>query len=226
MKHYYMYSFNLTKMMCPLALSIAKRCVWYGEFWTWKMKNRCWLSVLVIKCSFNASSPGRPPNKCYVFALMWTWWLIWNKVNVGEKRCHVNDTLYWIIRNVVDYEMLCLKKQTTTVTVAQRWKPPGADVLKVNIDGSFFSDSAEGGSGFIVRDNSCNAVALGAGKHRQLQDPMHAEAEACLHAFQEAQTCAMRRITRHTHRNWWKPPHQKIRTWHLTVFSSRRSKLT
>ncbi|XBI59610.1 hypothetical protein VPH35_040643 [Triticum aestivum] len=105
-------------------------------------------------------------------------------------------------RNVVDYEMLCLKKQTTTVTVAQRWKPPEADVLKVNIDGSFFSDSAEGGSGFIVRDNSCNAVGSGAGKLRQLQDPMHAEAEACLHAIQEAQTWAMRRITRQTHRNW------------------------
>ena len=98
--------------------------------------------------------------------------------------------------------MFCLKKQTTTVTVAQRWKPPVADVLRVNFDGSCFSHSAEGGSGFIVRDNSCNAGGSGARKLRELQDPMHAEAEACLHAFQEAKTCAMRRITRHTHRNW------------------------
>lgn len=138
----------------------------------------------------------------------------------------MNDTLYRIRRNAVDYEMFCLKKQTTTVTVAQRWKPPEADVLKVNIDGSFFSDSAEGGSGFVVRDNTGNAVGSGAGKLRQLQDPMHQETEACLHAIQEAQTWGMTRIIRQTHMNWCKPSHQKIRTWHLTVFSSGRSKLT
>ena len=50
-----------------------------------------------------------------------------------------------------------------TAVARYSWKPPPADIYKINSDGSFDPSSRSGGWGFVVRDSSGEVLAAGAG---------------------------------------------------------------
>jgi ribonuclease HI len=58
----------------------------------------------------------------------------------------------------------------------KRWKPPDADRLKVNIDGSFFASSKMGGWGFVLRDHRGQVMGSAAGKIEKANDALYTEA--------------------------------------------------
>jgi hypothetical protein len=82
-----------------------------------------------------------------------------------------------------DFKDFFTKESISKDSPVQRWQPPQENILKINIDGCFNQQDKTGGWGFIIRDERGVAVGSGAGKLDHLQDPLQAEAEACLHAM-------------------------------------------
>ena len=69
---------------------------------------------------------------------------------------------------------------------ACRWTKPDGDQLKINVDGAFHSTAGSGGWGFVIRDNTGDAVGAGAGKIQHAVSAIQTEAEACLQALSAA----------------------------------------
>ena len=57
---------------------------------------------------------------------------------------------------------------------------PIEDVLKINCDGAYRSETSSGGWGFVIRDRDGQVVQAGAGQCTHLLDALHAELLACL----------------------------------------------
>ena len=62
----------------------------------------------------------------------------------------------------------------------KRWKRPPQEVLKINCDGAFRSETLIGGWGFVIRDDSGVAIKSGAENYTHLMDALHAEMLAIL----------------------------------------------
>ena len=79
--------------------------------------------------------------------------------------------------------------------VAQNsWKPPTADIYKINSDGSFDPSSRSGGWGFVVRDSSGEVLAAGAGNITYAASSLQAEAIAVYKSILQAARLGMTRI--------------------------------
>ncbi|XP_062028303.1 uncharacterized protein LOC133744174 [Rosa rugosa] len=63
-----------------------------------------------------------------------------------------------------------------------KWVAPPVGLCKINIDGSFFHETRDGGFGFVVRDSDGTMLGGGAGSLRGLLSAEHAEVQACMHA--------------------------------------------
>ena len=61
-----------------------------------------------------------------------------------------------------------------------RWEPPPSGWAKCNVDGSFVSQPGEAGVGAVVRDSECQVMLTAWQVIFKCQDPVEAEALACL----------------------------------------------
>jgi hypothetical protein len=68
----------------------------------------------------------------------------------------------------------------------QIWQRPAHDVLKLNTDGAFSSNTGAGGWGYVIRNEDGMVINAGAGSCFFLLDAFHAEAVACLKGIQAA----------------------------------------
>ncbi|XP_024171787.1 uncharacterized protein LOC112177760 [Rosa chinensis] len=75
-----------------------------------------------------------------------------------------------------------LRSEAIRCLRVEKWKPPSIGTLKVNIDGSFYESTRQGGFGFVIRDSDGQFIVGGGGPLSQLLSPEHAE----LSAFQAA----------------------------------------
>ena len=72
-----------------------------------------------------------------------------------------------------------------TLKKENRWKPPAADVLKINSDGAFHMIERSRAWGFVVRDSDGYGVLAGLGRLNAVHDALSAEGE-CLAALRAA----------------------------------------
>jgi ribonuclease HI len=72
-------------------------------------------------------------------------------------------------------------------------KPTG-DFVKINFDAAFVESSGDGAWGFIVRSNTGEFIAAGAGKLRHLRSALQAETEACVAAIEGAELLGINRV--------------------------------
>jgi hypothetical protein len=55
----------------------------------------------------------------------------------------------------------------------RKWSRPPENVLKVNVDGAFFSNEKDGSWGFLLRDSEGDMVMAGRGKVNNLLNVFH-----------------------------------------------------
>jgi len=77
-----------------------------------------------------------------VITLLYLWWSERSGVREGEQR---KDS---------DWSK---SKQTKTdgefqAKISKRWSPPPENLVKINCDGAFFSNTRSGGWGFLIRE--------------------------------------------------------------------------
>jgi len=122
-------------------------------------------------------------------SLLWVWWLSRNKANVGERMLSVNEV---VSRTSVSAVEIYKDSQDHvnirggTLRKENRWRPPPADVLKINSDGAFHIVERSGAWGFVVRDSDGFGVLEGSGRLKAVHDALSAEGEACLAALRAA----------------------------------------
>ncbi|RLM65074.1 hypothetical protein C2845_PM16G01240 [Panicum miliaceum] len=78
------------------------------------------------------------------------------------------------------------KERHNLVRRKERWKKPGAGVLKINSEGAYTASTGKGGWGFVIRDDQGDVVKAGAGHCQHLLDAFHAEMIACLMGIRAA----------------------------------------
>ncbi|RLN28963.1 hypothetical protein C2845_PM05G15270 [Panicum miliaceum] len=76
----------------------------------------------------------------------------------------------------------------------KKWERPGKDVLKINCDGAFRSETSVGGWGFVIRDSAGLVIRSGAGSCLHLMDALHAELLACLAGVRAAGEMGMSNV--------------------------------
>jgi ribonuclease HI len=123
--------------------------------------------------------------------------LLENKINakdkVGEKLNLVSQVRFWAGESR-EYYSKTKKTEKDTATGEVKWQAPTADVLKINIDGSFKADTKTGGWGFVIRDQHGQVRGSGAGKIAYALSAAHAEILACEEAAQAASEWGMTNV--------------------------------
>ena len=122
-----------------------------------------------------------------VFVLIWKWWSVRNKVNVGELMPSAQTTVSAIRDMVQDI----LKEGSRinhhqSLEVQQGWLPPAEGILKINIDGSFMPGTSKGAWGFVIRSHDGAIVIAGAGSLGPVHDALMAKMMACKFAVEAA----------------------------------------
>uniref|UniRef100_A0ACD5X3E3 Uncharacterized protein n=1 Tax=Avena sativa TaxID=4498 RepID=A0ACD5X3E3_AVESA len=133
-------------------------------------------------------------RKTMCIALVWNWWTTRNKVNAESKTVQPEQVTIQIRKSSNEYLEFFTKQIPEKVVVLQQWKAPPLDIQKINIDGSFTTESRSGGWGFIIRDSDGDTVCSGAGRVLHAQDALQTEAEACIQAMNVAQQCGMTNV--------------------------------
>ncbi|RLM74831.1 hypothetical protein C2845_PM15G26430 [Panicum miliaceum] len=82
----------------------------------------------------------------------------------------------------------------TELRSRKRWERPGEDVLKINCDGAFRSETSTGGWGFVIRDSAGLVIRSGSGSCLHLMDALHAELLACLVGLRAAGEMGMSNV--------------------------------
>lgn len=116
-------------------------------------------------------------------------------MNAGERRKTaqevVNDVLFHMNAwNYVHYKDNVVAKFATT----PRWREPPDGFYKINCDGTFLPGTCKGGWGFVIRDNTGQVMAAGAGATEFLMNAQHAEAVACFEGIKHATRMGLDKI--------------------------------
>lgn len=125
---------------------------------------------------------------------MWALWSMKNKRRHGEV---------WLLRQAVTwikdtaFDLWSILKQTGNHGDRRRqmqWIPPVETWTKCNVDGNFFTNSREGGTGAVLRDSKGNFRGAKAVWHERCLDAMTMEALACQEGLVLARQCGVQRI--------------------------------
>lgn len=135
-----------------------------------------------------------PHIQLMVIVLLWRWWDVRNKVNAGELMEPCQETVRTVYCMERDIQMTAPESPGSSVSWAQRWSPPPPNVLKLNCDGAFKSETKSGAWGFIIRDSEGIAVLAGAGNLGPLHDALMAETMAFKQALEAAEHWGMSRL--------------------------------
>jgi hypothetical protein len=129
-----------------------------------------------------------------VVTLLWNWWLERNRVREGERRMEPVH-LACIARKTSD-EFLAIGSQrpVSAARRMRRWVRPTEDVLKINSDGAYRSETSTGGWGFVIRDCDGQVIKAGAGQCPHLLEALHAELLACLAGVRAAGELGMSKV--------------------------------
>lgn len=111
--------------------------------------------------------------------LLWHWWLERNRVRDGERRMEPTQLACIVRKNTDEFPTIGRPSSDSGTRIRKRWERPRADVLKINCDGAFRSETSAGSCGFVIRDAAGQVIRIGAGSWSHLMDALHAELLAC-----------------------------------------------
>jgi hypothetical protein len=129
-----------------------------------------------------------------VCTLFWLWWRERNKANVGDAIRTPNDIASSLNYYVNEYRNSMIRRTTHKPVCFKKWSPPSSEFLKINTDGSFYSQSHTGGWGFTIRDEGGVLLAAGAGNLEHVSNALHAEALGMLYALNTSARIGCNRV--------------------------------
>jgi hypothetical protein len=116
-------------------------------------------------------------------------WFIWTERNVTREEGR-RRSAEMLARSVELYANenadLFSKPQMQRVRHWAHWTKPPEDVLKLNVDASFFHESKAGSWGFLIRDSDGDVMLTERGRVNHLLSAFHAELIASLRGLQRA----------------------------------------
>ena len=190
--------------MCPVCRRFDEDC---GHlFFKCKFAKLCWrlMNMEHIRAELvNCQSGVETINKIWgfdrhiqlkVIVFLWRWWSARNKVNEGERMQSANEICSSVCYFLMEVQKLERNAMKQTAVARYSWKPPPADIYKINSDGSFDPSSRSGGWGFVVRDSSGEVLAAGAGNITYAASSLQAEAIAVYKSILQAARLGMTRI--------------------------------
>ncbi|KAE8773411.1 hypothetical protein D1007_54421 [Hordeum vulgare] len=133
------------------------------------------------------------PQKLWVLCLLWCWWSERSKVNHKKRTMSVESLVASVNFTSMEWVEFLGRKQPQPKH-AERWKPPPADFIKINLDAAYNSRTGDGGLGAIARDHEGATARVAAGKLAHLNDALHAETESLRHAIDFAEDQGMGRV--------------------------------
>jgi hypothetical protein len=110
-------------------------------------------------------------SRMKALVLMWEWWGVRNKVNVGDQIRSTTEVTHIVERHLMDFRSLKLPSKPPKPPDITKWEKPQASVVKANFDGAFNKDSGSGDWGFIIRHHHGEFVVAGVGKACHLRTP-------------------------------------------------------
>lgn len=158
-----------------------------------KAVKQCWrlLNLEQVRCTLMELKSGAEVVKAvmhleedmrqHVIHLLWCWWDARNKTNAGEKQRSAAEVVHQaqiMALEVKQLETDGSQTESRQVRHTTAWRPPGGQVLKINIDGAFIKETRKGAWGFIIRYHHGSGVAAGTGALINLHDALQAEAQA------------------------------------------------
>ena len=125
-------------------------------------------------------------EKNMVCVLLWDWWTARNKINAGEHAKTTEELCYFIRKHIGEFTSAA---ETNIINrePSQYWKCPPDNFVKINFDVAFHEQQNDGAFGDVVRTNTGDTIAAGAGKLKHVKSALHAEALACIAAIEGLQ---------------------------------------
>ncbi|PRQ38773.1 putative ribonuclease H-like domain, reverse transcriptase zinc-binding domain-containing protein [Rosa chinensis] len=119
-----------------------------------------------------------------LFCRLWSIWRERNSRVWEDKTSLACDVIIRSISRIQEFRFHNSKPSHSSPRRGRgaQWVAPPVGLCKINIDGSFFHETRDGGFGFVVRDSDGTMLGGGAGSLRGLLSAEHAEVQACMHA--------------------------------------------
>jgi hypothetical protein len=129
-----------------------------------------------------------------VIVLLWHWWLERNRVREGERRRVAAELAFIVPAQSDEYLKIATKEHRVQNSGSRHWCKPAEDVLKINVDGSFMTDTRKGGWDFVIRHANGSVIHAGADVIRRAMDAFHTEVLACLAGLKTASELGMTKV--------------------------------
>lgn len=197
-----------TETICPLCARFDEDC---GHlFFKCKQATECWrvLNLDQLRTKLMLCQSGRevlqmiwslsPEEQRKVIVFLWRLWSARNKVNANEKRWSTADICSSVIYHLTEFEGLKKQKEPQESRPQVCWRPPDANMYKLNIDASFLSSSGRGGWGYVARDQHGAFLDGGAGNITHVSSALQAEAIAAWQGLQRAASVGMASVVLET----------------------------
>jgi ribonuclease HI len=117
---------------------------------------------------------------CVILCGCWAVWQERNAVWHDEHGRSVTALVRWALETTYDLAQLGRKKVSTQPKQVARWVKPASDVVKINVDASFFEDDHMGATGLVVRDSFGALILAQARWMEHAANPLVMEALAIL----------------------------------------------
>ena len=127
-------------------------------------------------------------------AMLWCWWTERNKINHQERHLTIDELQFLILRHTEEWKTMLKKNPKLMPSQVQHWLPTPSNVVKINIDGSFFEESKTGGWGAIGRDHTGELVFAACGRISAAAEALQTELMALIHAVPVAEQLRIGRV--------------------------------
>lgn len=132
--------------------------------------------------------------KLQVIALLWKWWTERNKMRHGERRLKPEEFSAQLVFEVTEWGKFFAPDQKPVKEGSSSWKTPQDEFVKINVDGTYNSESGASGWGCIARAPDGDNLFATAGPLRNLSEPLHAESCALLKAIELSERFGMGKV--------------------------------
>jgi hypothetical protein len=128
-----------------------------------------------------------------VIMLLYSFWEVWNKSNVGEGIRSLGQAVHRVAVLAMESKP-ARTKANKAPRPPDRWTRSPSGVLKINCDGAIFAETKTGGWGFVIRDHNSHTILAGFGSLGAVHDVECTKVQACVAALKAASSHGMGNI--------------------------------
>ncbi|KAI5000581.1 hypothetical protein ZWY2020_005170 [Hordeum vulgare] len=119
-------------------------------------------------------------KRLHILTFWWLWWSNRTKLREGEMPKSPTEIASTARCNVLEYLQIYIPQPKKIAE--EKWRPPGDDLFKINLDGSHIPGESHAGWGVVARSSDGNILCARAGREEHVYDAFAAEALAMSHA--------------------------------------------